>query len=132
MSAPLWCIAMQSLCSVMYSYGGAHPLCARTLIVCASIFSPVLVFTLPAVAVEETPPPAELLCLDILHKSTDDGAVATLTPCALGEKDGASDEQKWEFSEVIFCVIHSAADVCYLQQSRFLLSVMTMPPARVA
>lgn len=56
------------------------------------------------VSVEETPPPAELLCLDVLHKSTDDGAVVTLTPCALGDAatsgDGGFDEQKWEFLEV--------------------------------
>ena len=58
---------------------------------------------------EETPPPAELLCLDVLHKSTDDGAVVTLTPCALGDdaaaEDGTFDEQKWEFSKV---TIHSS------------------------
>lgn len=56
------------------------------------------------VVVADTPPPAELLCLDVLHKSADDGAVVTLTPCALGDgatsEDGGNVEQKWEFSEV--------------------------------
>lgn len=62
-------------------------------------------FLFSSVVAEETPPPSELLCLDVLHKSTDDGAVITLTTCALGDdaaaEDGAFDEQKWEFSEVI-------------------------------
>eukprot|EP00903_Cladosiphon_okamuranus_P018045 g16606.t1 len=52
----------------------------------------------------ETPPPGELLCLDVLYKSTEDGAVVTLTPCALGDdaaaEEGVFDEQKWEFSKV--------------------------------
>lgn len=86
-------------------FGLLHP--TTFVVLTSQSFSLFVPFSVVVDSAEETPPPSELLCLDVLHKSMDDGAVVTLTPCALGgdatSEDGSADEQKWEFSEVSYC-----------------------------
>lgn len=52
-----------------------------------------------------------MLCLDVLNRSTDDGATLTLAPCDFdedGEDSSGESEQQWQFLQV--CTIQHPVD----------------------